>query len=133
MFLKGETYIIIGQLILIVILSLGFSMTSFTPLNNNNLEGFEYTGISTPTIPKDDVYALNSINNESTDYNKVGGFNGIFTSPSSQPQSIDIYSKAKGDISCDGLGYFNSRGPLCLDENMKRMLSTRGTNTGTAV
>ena len=131
MFLKNETIVVIGQLFFIVILSLIFSSTALSPLNNNGLEGFhssslEYTNVLSPNKPSDDVYGLN----DNMECKKVSGFtkNGIFCTPLSKPESIDIFSKAKGDISCDGLGYFNSRGSLCMDENMKRMLSTRGAN-----
>jgi len=129
MFLKGETLIIIGQLIFIVILSVIFSTTSLSPLNNNGLEGFslEYTGVSAPI---DDVYAVQKTSPESSECKKVDGFPGygVFCSPSSAPQTIDIFSQAKGDVTCESLGYSNSRGPICMDENMKRMLTTRGAN-----
>lgn len=135
MFLKTETIVVISQLFFIVILSLIFSSTTLSPLNNNGLEGFhssslEYTNILTPTIPSDDIYRLNEPVIDNIDCKKVSGFskNGVFCSPLSKPERIDLYSQAKGDISCEGNGYFNSRGPICMDENMKRMLSSRGAN-----
>ena len=135
MFFKKENLVVIGQLLFILILALVFSTTSLSPLNNNGIEGFSvsslgYTDVSSPVIPKDDLTALNVFNKDNEQCKKVGGFSdcGVFCTPSSKPEQIDIYSQAKGDISCDGLGYFNSRGSLCLDENMKRMLATRGTN-----
>ena len=131
MFLKSETLIVIGQLFFIVILSLVFSTTSLSPLNNNGLEGFtplEYTDVSAPTTAKDDLSSLNLIGEQTSECKKVDGFSGVFCTPSSKPESIDIYSQAKGDNKCDSLGYFNSRGSLCMDENMKRMLTTRGAN-----
>lgn len=135
MLFKSETIIIIGQLLFILILSLIFSTTALSPLNNNGLEGFSscnlnYTDVSAPTVSKDDLLSLNSISKENVECKRVDGFSahGVFCSPSSKPENIDIYSQAKGDISCESLGYFNSRGPLCMDENMKRMLVTRGAN-----
>lgn len=136
MFFKKENLVVIGQLLFILILALIFSTTALSPLNNNGVEGFSttsslgYTGVSEPTLPKDDLTSLNQMNQQENQCKKVGGFSdcGVFCSPSSNPEKIDIFSQAKGDISCDGLGYFNSRGALCLDENMKKMLSTRGTN-----
>ena len=135
MFLKSETIIIIGQLIFILILSLIFSTTALSPLNNNGLEGFStsklnYTDISAPTVAKDDLFELTSHSDTNAECKRVGGFSshGVFCTPSSKPENIDIFSQAKGDISCESAGYFNSKGPLCLDENMKRMLATRGAN-----
>jgi hypothetical protein len=135
MFLKTETIVVIGQLLFIVVLSLIFSSTALSPLNNNGVEGFhssslEYTNILSPNTPTDDVYGLNVPVNDNTDCKRVNGFskNGVFCSPLSKPESIDIYSKAKGDLTCESLGLYNSKGQLCLDENMKRMLTTRGAN-----
>lgn len=135
MFLKNETIVVIGQLLFIVVLSLIFSSTALSPLNNNGVEGFhssslQYTNVLSPNTPTDDVYGLNEPVVDNLECKKVSGFtkNGVFCTPLSNPESIDIYSKAKGDIHCDGLGYFNSRGSLCMDENMKQMLATRGAN-----
>jgi hypothetical protein len=140
MFFKRDTLIVMGQLLLIVLLALVFSTTELSPLNNyviESVEGFqrrggrlEYTEVSQPNTPKDDVYANTLINPDKSECKKVSGFskNGIFCTPNSQPENIDIYSQAKGDINCNGLGYFNSKGPLCMDDKMKNMLSTRGAN-----
>jgi hypothetical protein len=137
MFFKKENLVVIGQLLFILLLSLIFSTTSLSPLNNGVIieEGFSnsslgYTDVSIPTEPKDDITLLNEMNKENVQCKKVGGFSnfGVFCTPDTQPHHIDIYSQAKGDASCDGLGYFNSRGSLCMDDNMKNMLSTRGTN-----
>jgi len=43
-------------------------------------------------------------------------------------KNIDIYSQAKGDLSCEPSSYSNSSGYLCLDKNQKRQLMTRGMN-----
>jgi len=41
---------------------------------------------------------------------------------------IDIYSQARGNLSCEPNSYSNSSGYLCLDQNQKRQLMTRGMN-----
>ena len=120
---KRDTLIVIGQLFVIVVLALIFSMTSFAPINASGMEGFqtqsslEYTSVNQPNSIMDDVFVSNT---DTSPYKKVDGFNGIFTSPNAPVESLDIYSKAKGDINCENLGLHNSKGPLCLDENMKR-------------
>jgi len=138
MFIKRETFTIIGQLFIILILSLWLSGTSIAPVNASEVEGFhgmqssplEYTTVGQPNHASDDLHILRAINPQDAQCKKVGGFNGygVFCTPYTEPESIDIYSKAKGDITCENVGLFNSRGPLCLDGNMKRMLQTRGTN-----
>ena len=135
---RRDTLIVIGQLFIILVLALLFSNTSFSPLNNNGLEGFhsmdqsrlEYTAVGEPDKAIDDIYAVRKIVPDSSQCKKVDGFPGygVFCTPYSQSEKLDIYSEAKGDINCENLGLYNSRGPLCLDANMKRMLQTRGAN-----
>jgi hypothetical protein len=45
---------------------------------------------------------------------------------------LDIYSNATGSITESGYGYYNSMGSLVFDENMKKMLTTRGMNAAGA-
>jgi hypothetical protein len=61
---------------------------------------------------------------------KVWGFGELFCSPTKIDTSIDIYSQAKGSSDCKNRssGLSNSKGPLCLDDNQTKMLSTRGGN-----
>jgi|UniRef100_A0A6C0DXJ2 hypothetical protein len=47
-------------------------------------------------------------------------------------QSLDIYSNAPGSITENGWGYYNSMGSLVFDDNMKKMLTTRGMNAAGA-
>jgi hypothetical protein len=67
----------------------------------------------------------------------VSGFNGfgVFNTPDvASKEVLDIYSQAQGSLTATGYGYFNSMGPLVLDDKMKNMLSMRGgnaTNKGT--
>jgi hypothetical protein len=135
---RRDTLIVIGQLFIILVLALLFSNTSLSPLNNNGIEGFhemtpnrlEYTAVGQPDNALDDIYAVRTINPDSSQCKKVSGFPGygVFCTPNSQSEKLDIYSEAKGDLNCENLGLYNSRGPLCLDDNMKRMLQTRGAN-----
>jgi hypothetical protein len=139
MFLKKETLIVIGQLFLIVILALWLSTTSIFPsLVNTSQEGFhqmvanplEYTTVSSPEKAFDDIYSLRAISPDSEQCKKVSGFPGygVFCTPTSPAEKVDIYSHAKGDLTCESVGLYNSKGPLCLDDNMRKMLQTRGAN-----
>lgn len=138
MFLKRETFTIIGQLFIIVILALWLSTTSITPVNASGLEGFhqmspsplEYTTLQQPGKAVDDLYSLRALTPDTAQCKKVGGFDGygVFCTPYTQSEKIDIFSEAKGSLTCENVGLYNSKGPLCLDDNMKRMLGTRGAN-----
>lgn len=64
---------------------------------------------------------------------KVFGFDGLFCTPNEGPDTIDQIGSAKGSSDCVGnsSGLTNSMGGLCLDDNQKRLLSTRGGNMST--
>jgi hypothetical protein len=61
---------------------------------------------------------------------KVFGFDGLFCAPKEGPNSIDQIGATKGSLECVGKssGLTNSLGGLCLDDNQKKLLSTRGGN-----
>lgn len=61
---------------------------------------------------------------------KVEGFEGLKPSLYSKEKEIDSFSKTKGSITCigDSSGLHNSLGALCLSEQQKSLLSTRGGN-----
>lgn len=59
---------------------------------------------------------------------KVHGFKDLQCCPNAKSQKIDPFGLSKGKPGCDGVGLFNSSGPLCLNENQRRLLQTRGGN-----
>jgi len=63
-------------------------------------------------------------------YKKVGGFNGIYPSPSATEPNIDLFIDLEGDSKCfnGSSGLSNSRGSLCLTPELKNALLTRGGN-----
>ena len=59
---------------------------------------------------------------------KVEGFRGLLSSPVNNEKPLDTYSNAEGSLECPSYGYYNSKGPLCLDKNQINLLQTRGGN-----
>jgi len=60
---------------------------------------------------------------------KVAGFPGVYCAANQDPATpLDIYSKAPSGPDCASMGYSNSRGFLCMNEEQKRLLTTRGGN-----
>ena len=57
--------------------------------------------------------------------------NGLFCSPlSSDVDNLDKFADAEGRLSCtDNSGLSNSKGGLCLTDDHRRLLSTRGGNS----
>jgi hypothetical protein len=60
----------------------------------------------------------------------VEGFQGLYEYPLEYGNSIDIFSKAdtRADCISSSSGLSKSTGPLCLTDEMKTLLSTRGGN-----
>ncbi len=137
--MKGEIIIVILLVLVILFLCTGFGAYKVSPydgksaLSYSSIEGFNtlsYSDIESNSA-KDDTKLNNAIQKDNSPCKKVSGFNGcgVFCDPSAGPQKVDIYSDAKGDLNCKGAGYHNSRGPLCLDQNMIQQLNTRGNNS----
>ena len=129
---------------IIIILTVWFSSTpEYIPYSESitqkysRFEGFlgrnplEYS-TATNNAPIDSSVSDYLIAKSTSGPKAVGGFNGfgVFNTPDvATKEELDIYSKAEGSLNATGYGYYNSKGPLVFDENMKKMLMTRGMNT----
>jgi len=58
---------------------------------------------------------------------KVEGF-GLMPAPYGVEQPIDRFAALKSSKTCEGSPYSTSTGYLCMDEEAKKLLSTRGGN-----
>lgn len=112
---------------LFLFFALGCSCATVSPYHPDNLfkREFVYEPFTELTPA---VFVNNPLPEEKKDAKKVEGFEGLLSAPYGEEKPLDIYSSAKGDLTCQSVGMYNSRGPLCLDENQKRMLQTRGAN-----
>ena len=140
--MKKTTQLTILAIILfvLIIVTSVYSCCSFEPYsfsspftNNTLVEG------NTPMESKTSLSSAfitnteQSVNNESEEEEKgkkVEGFEGLKPSLYSEEKEIDSFSKTKGSIACigDSSGLHNSLGALCLSEQQKNLLSTRGGN-----
>lgn len=140
--MKKDTIIVLFLFVAIIILALWISTTpGFVPYSSTiasgpaKYEGFtsslEYSSTKDNSAI-DGVSMNNSINNTSSTTNckSVSGYSGygVFCNPSYVHENIDIYSQANGQLNGESYGYYNSRGPIQMDDNMKKMLLTRGMN-----
>ena len=122
----------------LIMISLCYSCATVMPYNAGGAftkqfpyEGFTNLEYSTNNGNKStDSYNNLSVSNAPTECEKVYGFDGLFCKPYVADNNFDIYSTAKGDAKCFGSssGLSNSTGSLCLDDNQKKMLQTRGGN-----
>jgi len=142
MSVRTEYIILLAILLGVIVLSMTKVMTSHVmPYNTvlfrnmgNTYEGFD-TSLSpaeiTPTTVTNE-FTIQSQQNIST----IDGINSLFSSPyltendeTSKNVHIDTYSLDKGSSTCQGYGYFNSGGALCMTDEQKRSLTTRGGNS----
>ena len=137
--MKKDISIVLMLFIAIIALCLWFSSsqayipyTSYGMSGPAKYEGFsslEYSNVKDHSVV-DGPVSQYSINKDTSSSKSVSGFGGygVFTDPSSPSETVDIYSQAKGLPDGQGYGYYNSQGPLQLDDKMKTLLSTRGMN-----
>jgi hypothetical protein len=136
---KTNLLILVGALVLIILYSL--SSTSIIPYSRTKLNMYTYEGYenneatppptpenlpsSAPTVPPNPATS----NADSNKPKKTEGFEGLQGSAlATQSSSIDYFSTLPAGKQCELGPYSNSKGYICLDENAKRMLSTRGGN-----
>jgi len=130
--MKGDTVTVIALFSVIIGISLWIShassVKSYSPYSSDKYAAYEgYTGYSEA---KTDEVATSesSVKEECIQLSGWKGY-GVFCTPNGGLDKIDIYSEAKGDITCGkSSGYHNSKGGLCLDQNMFDLLQTRGKN-----
>lgn len=78
-----------------------------------------------------DTYKPFLIEKPAAECKKVYGFTGLFCEPSSIDNPLDKFGGLEGKLECkDNSGLTNSRGGLCLTDEHKKLLSTRGGNMG---
>lgn len=97
--------------------SLGSS--TYEPFKSRDLGYSSY--VMPSTFPSQDDVGNNY------NYVKVKGFQGIYGS-SDTPERKDFYYGTSGSLDCQSYGYSNSQGFLCLNNDQKQMLMTRGGN-----
>jgi hypothetical protein len=139
--MKKDILTVSALFLVIIFLAIWFSTTpAYVPYSSTifskqaKFEGFSTQDYSSQSNNSaiDSSVSNNLIQPVSSGPKVVSGFrrDGVFNLPDvAISEKLDIYSNAKGDINYDGYGYFNSTGPLRLDDNMKKMLTTRGMNS----
>lgn len=130
--MKGDTVTIILLFAAIIGISLWISQTNtvrpYSSTKYAPYEGYANYSDSKNSQPLDD--AVSTALPKCTGLSGWKGY-GVFCTPNGGLDQIDIFSQAKGDLSCDNIssGYHNSKGGLCLDQNMQNLLQTRGLNS----
>jgi len=143
---SGEIFTIIILLAIIIAISIWISQAStikpYSPSKYTAYEGYQNidfadvnsnTDMNTSSDSSSDSFTNTSnsqkISSKCVQLNGWNGY-GVFCTPDGGLEKIDIYSQAGGNLSCsnNSSGYHNSKGGLCLDDNMKHLLQTRGQN-----
>lgn len=130
--------VLLTILIILLFLTIFASCSQVVPYSRDGIftnmypysEGFasasEYTNY--PDNNPMDSYKRYEIAPTNDNCKKYMGFNGLLCSPDAPVNPVDIYSQSQGEPSCKDLGYSNSRGFLCMNDEQVRLLTTRGGN-----
>lgn len=137
------TIFLLILLLVILLTSMCVSCMSFKPYRADTVFSKEYVFEGFTATKPDTSYTNaadgNNIDSTYSSYllkdtdkkcKKVHGFNGVYCDPADDVNKLDAFGEVKGDLGCVGQssGLSNSTGALCLDENQKQLLSTRGGN-----
>lgn len=114
--------------IFVICSSLFVSCNSVSPIymdtvfqKHSKFENFENNSMS--------EYKNHLINPSDNTCKTVHGINGLFCAPSNVADNLDKFANAEGKLDCkESSGLSNSKGGLCLSDEHKRLLSTRGGN-----
>lgn len=127
---------IVLAVLFIIAISMG-SCSRFTPysFSTSTLHQYPYEGFRSSneytTYPQNaaiDSYESKLIASPSMgNAAKIGSF-GLLSSPSAPETPIDIYSQAPGESTGKSYGYSNSMGPIQLNAEQLKLLTTRGGN-----
>ena len=116
--------------ILVICSSLFVSCNAVSPIYMDTVfkKHSEFENFENSTINE---YSKHMIVPEEAGCKKVHGMNGLFCSPlSTAVDNLDKFANAEGKLNCtDNSGLSNSRGGLCLTDDHRRLLSTRGGNS----
>jgi hypothetical protein len=115
--------------ILVICSSLFISCNAVSPIYMDTVfkKHSEFENFENNTMNE---YAKHLIVPQENGCKKVHGMNGLFCAPSNEADNLDKFADAEGKLDCkDNSGLSNSRGGLCLTEQHKRLLSTRGGNS----
>jgi hypothetical protein len=139
--MKSSTFNVIVSVIVIsvIIFSMLCSCSKVRPYSAETLfpheypyEGFANLDYLNNDAKSNDLLVNNHLlaNQNAADCKKVNGFSGLFCKPGVADSQIDKFSSAKGSPKCFGQssGLSNSMGSLCLDNDLARLLQTRGGN-----
>jgi hypothetical protein len=141
--MKYNTSIMIAVIVFVVIIfTTTCGCTRFVPYNSAGAftKEFPYEGFDTLHNPTEystrnvhaalDTYNSFLISPDADACKKIYGFDGLYCKPYEADKKIDPFSDTKGSASCIGSssGLTNSQGGLCLNDQQKQLLSTRGGN-----
>ena len=137
MMYSNQIFVLSVILIVVIGMTMWCSCSTYVPYSENTIfsnqsayEGFENGEDDDDKTKKEKEEKKNKDEEEDGDYfgNKVEGFEGLRPSPYQKSDLLDKFSQVPGSLDCKGYGYHNSRGPLCLTDDLVTSLKTRGGN-----
>lgn len=122
--MKYQNQLLLLGFVLFISIIISLSNIEPLPYHNENLFTKEYKYTEGLATKKEE-----NIPNKSKNTGiKTEGFAGLQSAPYNEEKPIDIFSQLPSGGKCTSSPYSNSQGYLCLDENAKNLLLTRGGN-----
>lgn len=127
--MKYQFQLLFLGVILFILILFSLSNSGPVPYNKNTLfpKYYKYEGLENPDEEVVDEEEEKEKNKKNESF-KTEGFQGLQSSPYLEEKPIDVFSSLSSGKECAPSPYSNSKGYLCLDENTKNLLLTRGGN-----
>jgi hypothetical protein len=133
---RAEYILLLLLFIGVIVFSMGTSISGYIPYRKQTLFTNEYpyenfTSALTPGSVSDKPVDLSSefttqLRDNAT---RVNGYSGLLSTAYGTDAPIDPFSSSSGSLTCNGSGYSNSQGALCISPENMKLLTTRGGNS----
>lgn len=90
--------------------------------------GVDYSAYPSQTDTDAYTGALIDQDKANVECKRVWGYNGLFCNPETADKLIDPFFNSGSSMNCEGSGITKSSGNVCLNEQQRRLLTTRGGN-----
>lgn len=135
--ISRSNYILLLLLFIgLIVFSMGSSIVGVEPYKKVSLfkQEHPYEGFRTSLSPSYVLEQPSNLSNEfniqlNNNVNSNNGYNSLISTSYTNEQPLDSFSSTAGSISCNGYGYSNSQGGLCMTPENMAMLSSRGGNS----
>lgn len=132
---RAEYILLLLLFVGVIVFSMSTSISGYVPYRKHTLftNEYPYEGFTSALMPGSASDKPVEVSTEFTtqlrdNATRVNGYSGLLSTDYGDEKPIDHFSSSSGSLSCNGAGYSNSQGALCISPENMKLLTTRGGN-----